>query len=48
MSGLSPTNRERLVKDGAAAFIEKTQNILHNDSLELLETVKSVLSGVRK
>ena len=43
LSGLSQANRQRLVEEGAAAFLEKSQNILENDSSDLIETVKRVL-----
>lgn len=48
MTGLSQANRERLVKEGAAAFLEKSQKILDDDSSELIEMVKRVLSGACK
>ena len=48
LSGLSPANRERLIVEGAAAFFEKTEKILANDSADLLEAVKDVLASVAK
>lgn len=48
MTGLSQANRERLVKEGAAAFLEKSQKILDDDSSELIKMVKRVLSGACK
>lgn len=48
ISGLSQANRERLIKEGAAAFLEKSQRILDNGSLELIETVKRVFASTRK
>ena len=48
MSSLSQANREKLVKEGAAAFLEKSQKTLDNDSLELLETVKRVFASVQR
>lgn len=48
MSGLSQANRERLLKEGAAAFLEKSQKILDDDSSELIKMVKRVLSGACK
>ena len=48
ISGLSQANRERLIKEGAAAFLEKSQRILDNDSLELIEAVKRVFASTSK
>ena len=48
LSGLSPANRERLMVEGAAAFFEKTEKILANDSAELLEAVRDVLASTAK
>lgn len=48
MSSLSQANREKLVKEGAAAFLEKSQKTLDNDALELVETVKRVFASARR
>lgn len=48
MSGLSQANRQRLVKEGAAAFLEKSQRILDDGSSELIETVKRVFASASK
>jgi chemosensory pili system protein ChpA (sensor histidine kinase/response regulator) len=46
LSGLSETNRDKLIKEGAAAFFEKSEKTLANDSADLIEAVKSVLAKV--
>ena len=48
VSALSKANRGKLVKEGAAAFLEKFQNILGKDSRELIETAKGVFDNMRK
>jgi CheY-like chemotaxis protein len=44
LSGLAQANGEKLVKEGAAAFFEKSEKTLANDSADLIEAVKSVLA----
>jgi CheY-like chemotaxis protein len=44
LSGLSQTNGEKLVKEGAAAFFEKSEKTLANDSADLIDAVKNVLA----
>lgn len=48
MSGLSQANRARLVKEGAAAFLEKSQRTFDNGSMELIETVKRIFATARR
>jgi CheY-like chemotaxis protein len=44
LSGLSQTNGERLIKEGAAAFFEKSEKTLANDAADLVEAVRGVLA----
>jgi CheY-like chemotaxis protein len=46
MSGLSQANEAKLVKEGAAAFFEKSEKLLENDSADLVAAVKHVLANV--
>ena len=46
LSGLSQTNGDKLIKEGAAAFFEKSEKTLANNSADLIEAVKSVLAKV--
>jgi two-component system, cell cycle response regulator DivK len=48
LSGLSQANEARLMQEGAAAFFEKSEKILDNDSADLVEAVKGVLAGADK
>jgi len=48
LSGLSQTNEPKLVKEGAAAFFEKSEKILENDSADLIAAVKGVLASANK
>lgn len=48
LSGLSGANREKLINEGAAAFLEKSENLLANDSAELVDAVKGVLTSAAK
>jgi CheY-like chemotaxis protein len=44
LTSLSQKNEAKLLEDGAAAFVNKAENILENDSAALLRTVASVLA----
>jgi CheY-like chemotaxis protein len=46
MSGLSQANEAKLIKEGAAAFFEKSEKLLENDSADLVAAVKHVLANV--
>jgi len=48
LSGLSQANGARLMQEGAAAFFEKSEKTLENDSADLIEAVKGVLASVSK
>jgi DNA-binding response OmpR family regulator len=48
LSGLSQANEAKLVEEGAAAFFEKSEKMLDNDSADLIEAVKGVLTSVNK
>jgi DNA-binding response OmpR family regulator len=48
LSGLSQANEARLVHEGAAAFFEKSEKTLDNDSADLIEAVRGVLAGASK
>jgi DNA-binding response OmpR family regulator len=48
LSGLSQTNGEKLMQEGAAAFFEKSEKTMANDSAELIDAVKAVLSKAGK
>jgi CheY-like chemotaxis protein len=43
VSSLSQKNKSALLRDGAADMLEKTDDLLRNDSAELIETVQKVL-----
>jgi len=45
LSGLSQAKEAKLVEDGAAAFFEKSEKMLDNDSADLIEVVKGVLAN---
>ena len=42
LSGLSQANEAKLLKEGAAAFFEKSEKMLDNDSADLIVAVKGV------
>jgi DNA-binding response OmpR family regulator len=44
VSSLSQKNKSALLRDGAADMLEKTDDLLRNDSAKLIETVQKVLS----
>jgi CheY-like chemotaxis protein len=48
LSGLSQINEAKLVKKGAAAFFEKSEKMLDNDSADLVAAVKGVLASASK
>jgi CheY-like chemotaxis protein len=48
LSGLSQANEARLMKEGAAAFYEKSEKTLDNDSADLIEAVKGLLASANK
>jgi DNA-binding response OmpR family regulator len=48
LSGLSQANEARLMREGAAAFVAKSETTLGNDSADLIEAVKGVLAGASK
>jgi CheY-like chemotaxis protein len=47
LTGLGQGNEAKLLKDGAAAFLLKTQKLSENNSLVLIQTVESVLVGAK-
>ena len=44
LSGLSPKNEAKLAKQGAAGYLEKSAELLRNDSAPLLHAVERVLA----
>jgi CheY-like chemotaxis protein len=44
LTGLGQGNEAKLLKDGAAAFILKTEKSLENNSLVLIQAVESALA----
>jgi CheY-like chemotaxis protein len=44
LSGLAQANEEKLVKEGAAAFVTKSQRLLENNSAALIQAVEAVLT----
>jgi DNA-binding response OmpR family regulator len=48
LSGLSQANEARLLKEGAAAFFEKSEKTLDNDSESLVEAVRGALASANK
>jgi CheY-like chemotaxis protein len=47
LTGLGQGNEAKLRKDGAAAFLLKTDKSSENNSLALIQTVESVLAGAK-
>ena len=47
LSGLSQANEAKLLNEGAAAFLVKTEQSLDNDSSVLIKAVEDVLKGNR-
>jgi DNA-binding response OmpR family regulator len=48
LSGLSQANEAKLMKECAAAFFEKSERTLDNDSADLIEAVRGVLASASK
>jgi|SRR5579863_2543989 len=48
LSGLSQSNGDKLIKEGATAFFEKSEKTLANDSADLIEAVRSILAKAVK
>jgi DNA-binding response OmpR family regulator len=48
LSALSQVNEAKLVKEGAAAFFEKSEKMLDNDSADLVAAVKDALATTNK
>jgi CheY-like chemotaxis protein len=48
LSGLGQANEAKLLKEGAAAFVTKSEKSLENNSSLLIETVGSVLAKVKE
>jgi len=48
LSGLAQSNATKLLGEGAAAFFEKSEQMLQDDFSELLNTVERVLVGSGK
>jgi CheY-like chemotaxis protein len=47
LTGLGQGNEAKLLKDGASAFLLKTEKSLENNSLVLIQAVESVLAGAK-
>src|ERR1700687_1511800 len=47
LSGLGQANESKLLKDGAAAFVTKSEKSFENNSSLLIRTVESVLSRAK-
>jgi CheY-like chemotaxis protein len=45
LSGLGQANEAKLLKEGAAAFVVKSEKSLENNSLVLIQAVQDVLAG---
>jgi CheY-like chemotaxis protein len=43
LSGLAQANEDKLMKEGAAAFVTKSERLLENNSAALIQTVEAVL-----
>jgi CheY-like chemotaxis protein len=48
LSGLGQANESKLLKEGAAAFVTKSEKSLEDNSSFLIETVRSVLANVKE
>lgn len=46
LTGLSKENKEKLAKEGAAGFCEKSKDTFQGGSAKLIEIIQRVLSGV--
>ena len=47
LSGLGQANEAKLLKEGAAAFLVKSEKSMENNSLALIQIVESVLAGAK-
>jgi CheY-like chemotaxis protein len=47
LSGLGQVNEAKLLNEGAAAFLVKSEKSLQNNSSELIETVEQVLKATK-
>jgi DNA-binding response OmpR family regulator len=47
LSGLGQANEAKLLKEGAALFLAKSEKSLENDSSVLIEAVEGVLTGTK-
>ena len=47
LSGLGRTNESKLLKEGAAAFLVKSEKSLENNSAVLIQAVDETLKGAR-
>jgi CheY-like chemotaxis protein len=47
LSGLGQANEAKLLKEGAAAFVMKSENAFQNDSSSLIQAVESVLAAAK-
>jgi len=48
LSALSEKNREKLEQDGAAEYVEKSDDLLRNDSAILVRTIRKVMGTTAK
>jgi CheY-like chemotaxis protein len=48
LSALSQANEAKLMKEGAAAFFEKSEKMLENDSADLIAAVKDALTSANR
>lgn len=48
LSALSQKNREKLQNEGAAGYVEKSDDLLRNDSAILVKAIQEVLSTARQ
>jgi CheY-like chemotaxis protein len=47
LSGLGQANEAKLLKEGAAAFLMKSDKSFENNSLSLIQAVQSLLTGAK-
>jgi hypothetical protein len=47
LSGLGQGNEAKLLKEGAAAFLMKSDKSFENNSLTLIQAVQSLLTGAK-
>jgi CheY-like chemotaxis protein len=47
LSGLGQANEEKLLKDGAVAFLTKSEKLLENNSSVLIRAVEEVLAATK-